>query len=31
VQQVLEYSAKLVRFMPDDALSYDDASNNRAL
>ncbi|MBV8400343.1 MAG: extracellular solute-binding protein [Acetobacteraceae bacterium] len=31
VQQVLEYSAKLVRFMPDDALIYDDASNNRAL
>jgi ABC-type glycerol-3-phosphate transport system substrate-binding protein len=31
VQQALEYSAKLVRFIPDDALSYDDASNNRAL
>jgi ABC-type glycerol-3-phosphate transport system substrate-binding protein len=31
VQQVLEYSAKLVRFVPDDALIYDDASNNRAL
>ena len=31
VQQLLEYSAKLVRFFPDDALSYDDASNNRAL
>ena len=31
VQQALEYSAKLVRFVPDDALSYDDASNNRAL
>src|SRR5689334_16365321 len=31
VQQVLEYSEKLIRFFPDDALIYDDASNNRAL
>jgi ABC-type glycerol-3-phosphate transport system substrate-binding protein len=31
VQQALEYSAKLVRFVPDDALIYDDATNNRAL
>ncbi len=31
VQQVLEYVQKLVKFYPDDAVSYDDASNNRAL
>jgi ABC-type glycerol-3-phosphate transport system substrate-binding protein len=31
VQQVLEYAAKLVKFLPDDVVSYDDASNNRAL
>ena len=31
VRQVLEYSQKLVKFLPDDAISYDDASNNRAL
>ncbi|MBV9786473.1 MAG: extracellular solute-binding protein [Acidisphaera sp.] len=31
VRQVLEYSQKLVKFLPDDAVSYDDASNNRAL
>src|SRR5690349_6679842 len=31
VQRALEYSARLVRFIPDNALSYDDASNNRAL
>ena len=29
--QCLEYWQKLVKFMPDDAVSYDDASNNRAL
>jgi ABC-type glycerol-3-phosphate transport system substrate-binding protein len=31
VHEALEYSAKLVQFVPDDALSYDNASNNRAL
>jgi ABC-type glycerol-3-phosphate transport system substrate-binding protein len=31
VRQVLEYAQKLVKFLPDDAVSYDDASNNRAL
>ena len=31
VRQVLEYSQKLVKFLPGDAASFDDASNNRAL
>lgn len=31
VHQVLEFAQKLVKFFPDDAVSYDDASNNRAL
>jgi ABC-type glycerol-3-phosphate transport system substrate-binding protein len=31
VRQALEYGQKLVRFLPDDAVSYDDASNNKAL
>lgn len=31
MQECLEYAAKLVKFLPDDAVSYDDASNNRAL
>ena len=31
VMQCLEYAQKLVKFLPDDAVSYDDASNNRAL
>lgn len=31
MQQCLEYAARLVKFLPDDAVSYDDASNNRAL
>ncbi len=31
VRQVLEYSQQLVKHLPDDAVSYDDASNNRAL
>jgi len=31
VMAVLEYARKLVQFYPDDAVSYDDASNNRAL
>lgn len=31
VHEALDYSAKLIRFMPDEALVYDDASNNRAL
>ncbi|MBS0641614.1 MAG: extracellular solute-binding protein [Proteobacteria bacterium] len=30
VRQVLEYSKKLVQFLPDNAVAYDDASNNRA-
>ena len=29
--QCLEFAQKLVKFYPDDAVSYDDASNNRAL
>ena len=31
VKQALEYATKLVKWMPDSAASYDDASNNRAL
>ena len=31
VRQVLEYGQQLVKFLPADAVSYDDASNNRAL
>ena len=31
VKQVLEYGEKLVKFLPADSVSYDDASNNRAL
>jgi ABC-type glycerol-3-phosphate transport system substrate-binding protein len=31
VAECLEYAQKLVKFLPDDAVSYDDASNNRAL
>ena len=31
VRQVLEFAQKLVKFYPDEAVSYDDASNNRAL
>lgn len=31
VRQVLEFGQKLVKFYPADAVSYDDASNNRAL
>jgi ABC-type glycerol-3-phosphate transport system substrate-binding protein len=31
VTQVLEYAQKLVKFLPADAVSYDDASNNRSL
>lgn len=31
VRQVLQYSQKLVKFLPADAISFDDASNNRAL
>ncbi|GAC1340721.1 MAG: extracellular solute-binding protein [Acetobacteraceae bacterium] len=31
VRQVLEYGQKLVKVLPPDAVSYDDASNNRAL
>jgi ABC-type glycerol-3-phosphate transport system substrate-binding protein len=31
VRQVLEHAQKLVKFLPADAVSYDDASNNRAL
>jgi ABC-type glycerol-3-phosphate transport system substrate-binding protein len=30
VRQALEYAQRLVRFVPDDAVAYDDASNNRA-
>ncbi len=30
-RQALEYAQRLVRFYPSDAVSYDDASNNRAL
>ncbi|MBN9559707.1 MAG: extracellular solute-binding protein [Alphaproteobacteria bacterium] len=31
VRQVLEYAERLVKVLPADAVSYDDASNNRAL
>jgi hypothetical protein len=31
VNQVLDYGRKLAKFLPDDTVSYDDASNNRAL
>jgi ABC-type glycerol-3-phosphate transport system substrate-binding protein len=31
VRQTLEYAQQLVKYLPDDAVSYDDASNNRAL
>ncbi len=31
VRQVLEYAQQLVKHLPNDAVSYDDASNNRAL
>ena len=31
VRRVLEYGQKLVPFLPPDTVSYDDASNNRAL
>jgi ABC-type glycerol-3-phosphate transport system substrate-binding protein len=31
VKQVLEYAQRLVKVLPADAVSYDDASNNRAL
>jgi len=31
VRQVLEYAQQLVKHLPPDAVSYDDASNNRAL
>ncbi|HEX4171335.1 MAG TPA: extracellular solute-binding protein [Acetobacteraceae bacterium] len=31
VMQALEYCAKMVKFMSSDAVSWDDASNNRAL
>ena len=31
VREVLEYAQRLVKFLPPDAVSYDDASNNRAL
>lgn len=31
VREVLEYSQKLVKFLPPDAQSWDDSSNNRAL
>jgi len=31
VHAMLEYCQKLVKFLPPDAVSYDDASNNRAL
>jgi ABC-type glycerol-3-phosphate transport system substrate-binding protein len=31
VRQVLEYGQKLVKVLPKDAVSFDDASNNRAL
>jgi len=31
VRQVLEFTTRLVKFYPDDAVSFDDASNNRAL
>ena len=31
VNEVLDYGRKLVKFLPDDAVSCDDASNNRWL
>jgi len=31
MKQALEYGQKLVKFLPADSVSYDDASNNRAL
>ena len=31
VRAMLEYCEKLIKFFPDDTVSYDDASNNRAL
>ena len=31
MRQVLEFAQKLVKFYPADAVSFDDASNNRAL
>jgi ABC-type glycerol-3-phosphate transport system substrate-binding protein len=31
VRQVLEYAQRLVKFLPTNAVGYDDASNNRAL
>jgi ABC-type glycerol-3-phosphate transport system substrate-binding protein len=31
VRQAMEYCAAMVKFMPSDAVSWDDASNNRAL
>ena len=31
VRRMLEYCQKLVKFLPPDTVSYDDASNNRAL
>ncbi len=31
MRQVLEFGQRLTKFYPDDAVSYDDASNNRAL
>jgi len=31
MMQCLEFAQKLAKFYPDDAVSYDDASNNRAL
>ena len=31
MRQVLEFAQKLLKFYPPDAVSYDDASNNRAL
>lgn len=31
VRQVLEHAQRLVKWLPPDAVSYDDASNNRAL
>ena len=31
MRQVLEYAQKLVKLLPADAVSFDDASNNRAL
>ena len=31
VRQAMEYAQRMVKFMPPDAVSWDDASNNRAL